>query len=71
MTSRTTKIKHDLPPVRFLTQEEAREMFDQQARRELNMSGEEFLRAWNAGEFDDDPDRPEVMRVVMLLPFAR
>jgi len=34
------------------------------------MSGEDFVRAWNEGEFADDADRPEVVRVVMLLPFA-
>ncbi len=51
--------------------EEGRAIFDQAARRYLGMSGEEFIKAWNAGKFDDDPDRPEVMRVAMLLPFAR
>ena len=50
---------------------QGREILDQAAQRYLNMSGEEFIAAWNAGKFDDDPDRPEVMRVVMLLPFAR
>jgi len=34
------------------------------------MSGKEFVRAWNDGKFPDDADRPEVVRVVMLLPFA-
>jgi hypothetical protein len=55
---------------RELTLEEGRELFDKQARRYLNMSGEEFINKWEAGEFDDDPDRPEVMEVVMLLPFV-
>lgn len=49
-----------------LTREESRALFDRVARRDLNMSGEEFLRAWDAGEFDDNPDRPEVIRVAML-----
>jgi len=54
-----------------LSRDEGRALLDRQARRCLNMSGDEFVRAWNAGEFDDDPDRPEVMEVVMLLPFAK
>lgn len=50
--------------------QEARAIFDRAARRELGISGEEFLRKWEAGEFKD-PDRPDVMRVAMLLPLAR
>jgi hypothetical protein len=57
------------------TVEEARELFDQQARAYLDMSGEEFIRRWDAGEFDDPDDRtkngPEVMRIAMLLPLVR
>jgi hypothetical protein len=54
-----------------LTKAEAWEIFDRQARRYLGMSGDEFLRAWDSGVFDQDPDNPEVMRVAMLLPLAR
>ncbi len=54
-----------------LSRDEGRALFDRQARYHLGISGDEFIRAWNAGEFDDDPDRPEVMEVVMLLPFAK
>lgn len=57
--------------IRELTAQEARILFDHEARRSLNISGEEFIRAWDAGEFKDDPDRPEVIRLAMLLPFAR
>jgi hypothetical protein len=38
------------------------------------MSGEEFLRRWDAGDFVDrvdDPDHPEIMRLAMLIPFGR
>ena len=56
--------------VEFLTREEGWQILDEQARRSLGMSAEEFVRAWNAGEFDN-PDRPEVMHVAMLLPLAR
>ena len=58
-----------LPPVRWLTDEEWKAKVDRAARRYLGMSGEEFTRAWKAGEFDDNPDRPEVMRVAMLIWF--
>ncbi|HEY3306139.1 MAG TPA: hypothetical protein VGL70_21675 [Candidatus Binatia bacterium] len=56
--------------VEFLTPEEGRKLLDEQARRYLHMSGEEFARKWNAKEFDD-PDRPEIMQVAFLLPFGR
>lgn len=55
--------------VNVLTREESRALFDRQARRRVNMSGEEFLRAWDAGEFDEDPE--SVMFLAMLIPFAR
>lgn len=55
---------------RELTREEGRELFDRQAERYLGMSGDEFLRAWDAGAFED-PDSSEVMRIAMLLPLAR
>ena len=57
--------------VNEVSAEEGRAILDRAARRYLNMSADEFIAAWNAGRFDDDPDRPEVMRVATLLPFAR
>lgn len=38
------------PKPRRLTEDEAREMFDQRARELLGMSGAEFTRKWDAGE---------------------
>jgi hypothetical protein len=40
---------------------------DEQARKRLGMSGEEFERRLNAGEIDID-DSPDVTRVAMMLP---
>ena len=66
----TTKIPAILPP------EEARALFDRQARRLAGMSGEEFLRRWNAGEYngqnlDLDQETREIAALVMLIPFGR
>lgn len=71
MTQTTPKPKKSrvkVPKPRVLSQDEARQMFDEEARKWLGMSGDEFVRAWEAGEFDDNPDRPEVMTVALLLP---
>lgn len=56
--------------VRELDQQEGWELLDRQARRQLDMSGEQFVRAWEAGEFDGVDD-PAVIDVAMLLPFGR
>jgi hypothetical protein len=63
-------VQTEMSPTKELTLKEGRALLDKQARRYLNMSGDEFVKRWEAGEFDDDPDRPEVMRLVMLIPFA-
>ena len=53
-----------------LSREEGIKMFDRQARERLGMSGEEFLQKWEAGEIED-PDRNDVMMLVMMIPFMR
>ncbi len=62
--------------VRFLEDDEAREFFDAQARRLMGMSGDEFIRRYDDGQFNDeldqdDPRRPGLAQLVMLLPFGR
>lgn len=60
--------------IRWLDDDEARAHFDEQARRFMTMSGEEFLRRWDAGEYRgiaDDADHPEIMPLAMLIPFVR
>lgn len=54
-----------------VTSEEGRQILDRAARRRLQISGEEFVRRWDAGEYVGKADHPEVARVAMLLPFAR
>jgi hypothetical protein len=57
--------------VKILDKDEGRRPFDREAQRLLSISGAEFLRRWDAGEYDADPDHPEIMSLVMLIPFAR
>ncbi len=62
------------PALRWLDDEEAREEFDGQARTWLGISGEAFLRRWDAGDYhgiEDDPDHPFVMSIAMLIPLVR
>lgn len=53
--------------IRELNPEEWDQRVDEQARKRLGMSGEEFERRLNAGEIDID-DSPDVTRVAMMLP---
>ena len=63
----------DAPPlqgVREVSPEEGAALLDRRARRYLGLSGQEFLRRWEAGDYAADPDQPGVIDVAMLLPFA-
>lgn len=58
----------------YATPDEGRALLDDQARKLLNISGEEFLRRWDAGEYRDLADAPgqrHIMRLAMLIPFGR
>lgn len=57
--------------VRRLTAREARRLFDREARRHLGISGQEFLRRWDTGQFNGKADTSPVRRVAMLMPFGR
>lgn len=52
------------------TPEEGRALLDRAAREVLNISGEEFLARYDAGEYEGSDD-PAITRVAMLIPFAR
>lgn len=58
------------PKSNILTRREGRKLLDREAKRNLGISGDEFMRKWDAKKFKD-PDRPEIMRVAFLLPFGR
>ena len=59
------------PRSSVVSPEEGRELFDREARHWLGMSGDEFVTAWEGGKFDDDPDRPGVMSMVLMMGFYR
>ncbi len=65
MTTRA-RAKEKVQPIREATEQEWLEIIDSAARFHLKMSGEEFIRRWNAGEFPN-PDGTPVMNVAMLL----
>jgi len=63
----------EIEGVDLLTAEEGRAYFDRRSRELLNISGDEFLRRWDAGEYGPVPDTVEgrsLGRLVMLMPFA-
>jgi hypothetical protein len=57
-----------------LSPDEAMAFFDREARLLVGMSGEEFLRRWDAGEFRPVPDETSEDRnlssLVMALPLV-
>jgi hypothetical protein len=69
-----TVIKHKIPRPEVMSREEARRFFDEQARALVGLSGDEFLRRWDAGEYADvadDPAHAQMMYLAMLIPFGR
>lgn len=59
--------KKQAQPVQELTEEEWDELVDRSAQHFMQMSGEEFKRRWEAGEYPD-PDGTPAMYVASLLP---
>ncbi len=60
--------------VHVATKQEGRDLFDYQARKQLGISGQEFLERWDAGEYQrvaDPVEARKVQRLAMLIPFAR
>jgi hypothetical protein len=58
--------------IRYLDDDESHAYFDHEARRLMNMSGPEFIRRFDAGEFDmDGPQHRQLVQLVMMLPFGR
>lgn len=55
-----------------LSASEAFDVFDREVRRLMDgMSGEEFVRRWNAGDYADQADLPghrHIIRLAMMIP---
>ena len=64
----------EIEGIHFVSPEEGRELFDREAQRLFGISGDEFLRRWDSGEYRPIPDTPEgrkLGRMYGLIPFAR
>lgn len=60
--------------VTYLTGEAALAFFEREIQRLMGISGEEFLRRYEAGEYENLEDIPEnwnVLRASFLIPFGR
>ncbi len=69
MTRRASR--NALPKIKWLSRSEGLALLDRHARAELGVSGKTFIQRWNAGRYAKRVCQPEVLRVAMLLPFAR
>jgi hypothetical protein len=61
-------------PIEWLDAAEGRAFFDAQARATLGISGDDFLRQWDAGAYhvvQDELQAAKVRRLAALIPFAR
>jgi hypothetical protein len=59
---------------RYVTPEEGRRMFDEAARKIMGMSGDEFIRRWDAGEYAEVFDKEgyrHIGHLAGLISFAR
>jgi hypothetical protein len=66
--------QNQLDPPAVLAPELGIAMFDQEARRIVGISGDEFIARWDAGEFHDWEDTPEgreLAYLILLIPFGR
>jgi len=71
MVTKSKKKPDHEPGPDELTLEEGRALLDARSRRYLGISGQEFLQRWDAGHYDDNPDREELRPVVGVIPFVR
>lgn len=61
----------ETPEVREVSLVEGRAIFDRACRRQLGISGEEFLRRWDAGEYAEPEENVNAEFLGLLIPFAR
>jgi hypothetical protein len=53
-----------------VTPEEGMRLLDRQTRARLNMSAEEFIQRWEAGNIED-PDRTDVLMCAFMIGLTR
>jgi len=60
--------------IKALSEAESAAFFDGKARELLGISGDEFRRRWDAGDYDaiaDDPHHSDIMYLALFLPRDR
>ncbi len=60
--------------IHWISDDEAHAIFDAEARDVMGMSGEEFLRRYDAGDFADvhrEGEDTDFTELELLLPFGR
>ncbi len=64
----------EMPPLVELSGEEARAFFELEARRLVGLSGEEFLRRYDRGDYagiEEDEFGRRVVELEFVIPFGR
>jgi hypothetical protein len=56
----------EIPEVVWVSPEEGRRMFDEAARELAGMSGDEFIRRYDAGAYADIPDDEKHRNIIEL-----
>ena len=69
MLTKTSDISHETSEIRFLTEEEDLAMKEELAQKNFGMSLDQFIDAYQSGQFDNDEERHnEVVSLAMMLP---
>ena len=74
LTDDASELNGTIPGIHVTSVDEGRTLFEGQVQKTLQMSGEEFLRRWDHGEYRplrDDAQGRQIQRLVMLIPFVR
>jgi hypothetical protein len=64
----------EIPGVAFLDEDERMAMLDTAVRKQLSISGEEFIERWNAGKYAEIADKAghwHLIDLAMLIPRGR
>lgn len=60
-----------VPGVVFVTPEESHALFDEAVQQLMHMTADEFIRRWQAGEYDEIADRPGYRHIMYLGGFVQ